>query len=205
VNEAIEFARKKGFTISLLDLFSSKARILTYLRDIDNAVGSIQQADAIRSSVKAAPIQRSIYYRSQFEVLLFRLEDTPKRGNGAPINDLNSKITITAKKLIKTTNKAAQHRTEAYRLIGLYYWLTNKPNLAFKWFNKSVQEGERLEARLELSRTYYHIGKLLMKAGRSNEHLNGLNADAYLDSAQTIFEELDLQWDLNKLSRIRNE
>jgi class 3 adenylate cyclase/tetratricopeptide (TPR) repeat protein len=204
VNEAIEFARKKGFTISLLDLFSSKARILTYLRDIDNAVGSIQQADAIRSSVKAAPIQRSIYYRSQFEVLLFRLEDTPKRGNGALINDLNSKITITAKKLIKTTKKAAQHRTEAYRLIGQYYWLTNKPNLAFKWFKKSVQEGERLEARLELSRTYYHIGKLLMKSGRSNKHLNGLNADAYLDSAQTIFEELDLQWDLNKLSRIRN-
>ena len=202
-DNAIAFARKKGFTITLLDFFSSKTRIYTYLRQIDNAATSMKQADEIRSAVRAAPIQLSIYFRCRLEYLLFRLEDSLNRGSPSAALELKTKAAITSRRLIKKTQKAAQHRTEAYRLKGVYYWLTKQPGLTLKWLDKSAQEGERLGARLELSRTYFQIGKLLLQSDGKHTQLNGIKAEDYLNKAKSIFEELNLEWDLDNFSRLQ--
>jgi tetratricopeptide (TPR) repeat protein len=204
VDEAIDFGRKKGFSISLLDFYSSKARIYTFLKDIDNATTSFQQAERIHASVKAAPIQLSIYFRSQLNLLLYRLHDSIRHGNRETELELRVQAAKVSAKLIRVTRKAAQHRTEALRMKGVYYWLTNKPDLAFKWFSKSVQEGERLGARPELSRTYYQIGKRLIQTNGKYKHLNGIKPEEFLNKAKSIFEELRLEWDLDKLARLGN-
>ena len=86
--------------------------------------------------------------------------------------------------------------------MGIYYWLIGEQRKAIKWWGKSIQEGERLGARLEVSRTYFEAGKRLLEEKSKYKELNGIKAEEYLAKAKTMFEEMDLQWDLDQLERI---
>ena len=96
----------------------------------------------------------------------------------------------------------AADRTEAFNLMGRYYWLINNQVKALMWWNNSIKEAERLKANLELSRTYFEIGKQLNEKKSQYKELNGIKAEEYLEKARIMFEELDLRWDLEKLDRI---
>jgi hypothetical protein len=93
-------------------------------------------------------------------------------------------------------------RTEFLRLMGTYYWLIGKKKKALNWWNKSIQEGERLGARLELSRTYMEVGKRLLEPDSKYKELNGIGAEEYLNKARTMFQDMDLQWDLDELEKV---
>ncbi len=89
--------------------------------------------------------------------------------------------------------------------MGNYYWLIDKQSKALKWWAKSIKEGERLEAHLELSRTYFEIGKSLLNPKCNCKEWNGISANEYLEKARTMFEEMDLQWDLDELEKIGDQ
>lgn len=89
--------------------------------------------------------------------------------------------------------------------MGLYYWLIGKQGKALKWWNRTIQEGERLGARPDLSRTYFDVGKRLLEPDSKYKELNGIRAREYLDRAEKLFREMDLQWDLEQLERVRLE
>jgi len=205
IGRGIEFCKIKGFTITLLDFYSCQARIFMFMQNADQAAQSIRLADGIRSSVHAAPIQFSIYYRSQLEFSLFQLEKALQSGHAKRAAGHKKRAGHAGKMLIKAISKAAQHRTEAFKLKGIYYWLLNKPKPALKWMQKAVSEGNRLNARLELSRTYFEVGKRLMEGGPGLNSLNGLTAVEYLDKAKLLFEEMGLEWDLEKLKRLERQ
>ena len=86
--------------------------------------------------------------------------------------------------------------------MGTYYWLIGKQSKALSWWIKSTDEGERLGARLELSRTYMEVGKRLLEPKNKYKELNGVSAKEYLEKARNMFKEMDLQWDLDELDRI---
>ena len=77
-------------------------------------------------------------------------------------------------------NVLAQHRTESYRLKGVYYWLINKQKETLKWWKKSIQEGERLGARLKVSRTYMEVGRRMLMLESEYKELNGMKAEEYI-------------------------
>jgi len=87
--------------------------------------------------------------------------------------------------------------------MGIYHWLINKQKKALKWWSKSVAEGERLEARLELSRTYFEIGKRRLEPESKFKSLDGIKTEEYLENARTMFEGLDFQYDLDELDKVR--
>ena len=87
--------------------------------------------------------------------------------------------------------------------MGLYYWLTGKQGQALKWWNRTIQEGERLGARPGLSRTYFEVGKRFLEPHSKYKELNGIKASEYLDKAEKLFREMDLEWDLEQLERVR--
>ena len=66
-----------------------------------------------------------------------------------------------------------------------------------------MKEGERLRAKLELSRTYFEIGKRFGEKRSEYKELNGIKAEGYLENAKIIFEELDLMSDLEEMGRLR--
>jgi hypothetical protein len=69
----------------------------------------------------------------------------------------------------------------------------------------TIQEGERLGARPDLARTYFEVGKRLLEPHSKCKELNGISVKEYLDKAEKLFREMDLQWDLERLKRVRLE
>ena len=86
--------------------------------------------------------------------------------------------------------------------MGRYYWLIGKQGKALKWWDKSIQEGERLGARPDLSRTYFEVGRHLLEPQTNTKKLGGITGQGYLEKARTLFQEMDLQLDLDELDRI---
>jgi hypothetical protein len=87
-------------------------------------------------------------------------------------------------------------------MMGVYCWLIHKRRSAFKWWQKSIRVGERMGARIALSRTYEEVGLRLAEAGGPQTLLDGIPSPAYLDKAGALFEEMNLEWDLKRLRRI---
>ncbi|MCK4822669.1 hypothetical protein KA005_43300, partial [bacterium] len=202
VEQAIDSVREAGFNLSLLDMYSCKARIHMLTGDIEGAEKSLQHANKIRSEVKAVPSQLSTFWLCQFDYFLYRLEESTRTYRKSEASEYRKKAIKSGKTLLKTTKKAAQHRTESYKLMGVYYWLIKKQKKALEWWNRSIKEGERLEARPELSRVYLEVGKRFLEANSKYKKLNGIKAEEYLERAEVLFEEMDLQWDLDELSRV---
>ena len=202
VEAAIDFAQKAGFGVSLFEMYSCKAWIHILMGDLEEAENSLQHANEIRSEDNATPVQLSHFYRSQLEYYLYRLNESIKNGNKLESLKYKRKAGKSGRKLLKVSKKAAQHRIESYKLTGVYFWLIEKQNKAIKWWHKAIDEGERIGARLELSRAYFEVGKHLLEAESKHDMLNGIKAEGYLEKARILFEDMDLQWDLDELGRV---
>lgn len=86
--------------------------------------------------------------------------------------------------------------------MGTCRWFIGKQHKTLKCWNESITEGERLDARLELSRGYMEVGKRLLEPKRKFNELNKIEPKKYFGKARKMFQETDLQWDLDELDRI---
>ena len=66
-----------------------------------------------------------------------------------------------------------------------------------------IHEGERLGARPDLARTYFEVGKRLKEPDCRYRELGGLGSRKYLDKAEKLSMEMDLQRDLEQLEQVR--
>ena len=159
----------------------------------------------------------------------------------SPGNGTRSRNTIKRNALkavrdaVRANRSYALDRTESLRLAGIYCWLCGKHKNALRWWNKSIDEGERIGARLELSRTYFEVGKRIFASvrppspgggvkkntstqippsgdrgasvdmDRMIKKIIGLTPEECLAKAETMFREMDLQWDLAELEKVRTQ
>jgi hypothetical protein len=172
------------------------------LRGIGAAEEALKHARKYLSGAEKLPLHFGQYLVSEFMVYLYRLEESMKSGNQPEIRKNRKSAFSTGRRAVKTSKKAPVCRTEALRLLGTYYWLIGEQKKAIKWWGKSIQEGGRLGARVEVSRTYFEVGKRLLEEKSKYKELDGIKAGEYLAKAKTIFEKMDLQWDLDQLERI---
>ena len=103
---------------------------------------------------------------------------------------------------VKVSKKIKRDRVEILRLMGTRSWLMGERKKALKWWSESIEAGERLKFRPDLSRTYFEIGRRLSEPNSPYKELNGITAAEYLNKAKTMFEEMGLQWDLEQLERL---
>ncbi len=202
IEEGIDFAQRKDEGLYLIHLFSCKARIHILMGDIEEAKKSLEHANKIRRKVNTVPWQLSNFRRSKLEYDLHRLKESIRNGDRTESLEYRKKVIKSGKMLLKQSQKVAQHRTESYNLMGVYNWLMKNQKIALKWWNRSIKEGERLGARLELSRTYFEAGKRLLEPESQYKKLCGVKPEEYLEKARVMFEEMDLQWDLDELDRV---
>ena len=47
------------------------------------------------------------------------------------------------------------------------------------------------------------MGKRLLKPKSKYKELDGVKAEDYLEKARTLFEDMDLQWDLDELEKLK--
>jgi len=199
VNRGIDLVQKNDWVQSALTMHSLKALTCLLAKETKKAGTSLDQADHIRSQVRAAPIQLSFFYRSQFRYYLCRLEDSLVTGHPEKSHEYSRNALQSGKTLIKICRKAALWRTEAYRLMGVYNWLIQNEKSAFKWWQKAITEGERLGALPQLARTYAEMGMRLCATDGESSESDMSRAKGNLQKARTMFRDLGLEYDLKNL------
>jgi len=127
--------------------------------------------------------------------LLYQTQQYEKMMN----NGDKTRMTALRKKMFRTGNKAlrvckmvAFERVETIRLIGVAYWLTGKESKALKWWTRSLDEAEKLGAKLELSLTLKEVARRLSESDSKIKEFNGETAEALNQRADKLMKEMNI-------------
>ncbi len=198
-----QFIRSRKLNLYALWVFGIKPYIQVLLGDFQGARESIVLANQDAENEKVnLPLYLSGLLMSNFLLHLTELEEFVRFDDTRRMTTSRKLAYFHGRAAVKHAMKYAADRTEAFKLLGVYYWLINKQKKALKWWDKSIRTGEHLGARPELARTYMEVGKRLLEKKSKYRELNGISAEAYLEKARTLFQEMDLQWDLEELEKV---
>ena len=175
------------------------------MKEMEEAGKSLDQANRIRSEIKAVPFHLSLFYRSQFKYYLRRMEESLQAGHRKDFSEYGQKAFKSGETLLKNCQKAALYRTESYRLWGAYYWLIHEQKRAFNWWHKAISEGEKLGARPQVARTYAEMAMSLCAVEGEPSTSDVGRAKELLQKAQTMFRDLGLHQDLEDLDSVINQ
>jgi len=205
VNQGIELVQKNNWRQSALTMHSLEASIHLLTKEMDEAGKSLDRANQIRSEVKAVPMQLSFFYRAQFEYSLRRLEDSLKSGLKREASVYRRSALESGKMLIKTCRKAALYRTESHRLMGVYHWLIGKDKTALKQWEMAIEEGERLGARPQLSRTFAEMAKRFGGVKADTKRPSSIPVEEFVEKARAVFVDLGLHQDFEELDSVTGQ
>ena len=204
VDAMIHFIGKTGFEVWLINAYARKAWIKIMTGDVSSAEDFLKLADGIKTKEKnAVPNNTNDLLLNRFLLELYRLEEAIKGADKSALSIHRASARKAGKKALQLAKRYAPMRTEALKLMGVYYWLIGKQRKALQWWLKGIKEGQRLNDRLELSRTYFEVGRRLLEPKSKYKELDGIKAEDYLEKARVMFEEMDLQWDLDELEKLK--
>ena len=205
-DQAIRQANKTKWYGRVVESLGTKTRIEILSGNLDSARETIEEAETIIGQVGKESMFIDWYCVHVMGMFLYNLTMLEKATLTEKPDSFKKfrKTTLRSGQvaLSYTRKKVALERTESFKLMGIYYWLTNKQKEALKWWSRSIKEGEILGTKIELSRTYFEVGKRLLELDSKYKNLNGITAEEYLEKARTLFEEMDLQWDLDELDKV---
>ena len=187
IEEGITFSRRVGLRMLESYYYTLKARTEFFMRDRAACESTLSLAGEHIRLIKRVPYHHSSFLLAHFVLDLHLLEELIGEGNKSGPSTLRTRTLKLGKRLVRVTKKNAVDRTEAYRLMGVYWWLVGNGQKALGWWERSIREGERLGARPELSRTYFEVGKRLSEKDNKNGELNGTTAAEYLEKAREMF------------------
>ncbi len=202
IERGIDFAQKTNNGLALIHLLGCKAQVHLQMEDRAAAEKIMEQASHIRGGLRPVPWQLSSFLKTRACLDLYRLREETRNGTKPSALRYRERALRASRAFLRQTRRVAQHRTEALRLRGEYCWLVREPKQALKWWRKSIREGERLGAGLELARTHFTVGRYLLTPQSPYQALDGVNAPVYLRKAQERFEAMGLERDLDQLSRL---
>ena len=183
-----------------------KSLIHIFLKDFAEAEKALNQAEEYyKKQDLVIALYAAPYLFARFSFDIERLEESILSSNKSTIYKCRHNAGKSSKNVLKNSKKYAPFRTAVFRLTGLYYWLINKQKKAVKWWQKAIEEGERIGARPDLARTYMEIGKRFLEKKSKYKELNNIGAKEYLEKARTMFQDMDLQWDLDELDKIASD
>ena len=209
LNEAdtgITFLNRVHQHLYALCVSGIKANIQFLLKDIRGMENSLLQAKELELyEKKVAPFYINNLLLSQFLFDLFMLKEVTSSYDKFKIPQFRKNAYHSGNVVVKNSMKYAANKTEAFKLMGVYYWFVGKQNKAFAWWDKSIQDGELLGALPELAHTYLEVGKRLIEKKSRVRELNSIQAEEFLEKAKILFKELDLAYDLEALDKIQSQ
>ncbi|MCD4734478.1 MAG: hypothetical protein K8R53_00410, partial [Bacteroidales bacterium] len=193
-DEAIEFAKKSDHIVQLLMIYCFRSMAFSILQKYEEARKNLYEAEKLLKGFRIpSGIVKCLIAKCYIEI--------PELKN-QPIDKRDGKILLEAtKELIKNSKKYICNLTESYRLRAIVFWLLKKPNKALKSLKKSIKTAQGFGGKLELSRTYFETGKFLRDQKNKKTRLNGMNGTEYLLKAKSMFEDMNLQWDLEEYEK----
>jgi class 3 adenylate cyclase len=199
--KGIDFTAKLGMSMYVHTFHSLMARLKILLEDLRGAEESLSRANEYKAEAAGMPYYHSPFLISQFLLDLCLLKNAYEYGNRDKIYKYRRKAKKSGKRMLRNSRKVACDLTESLRLMGVYCWLTGKQKDALIWWGKSIGKGKQLRARLELSRTYFEIGKSMFEPKSNYSEFQGIKNRQYLDNAISLYVELDLKHDIEEFNR----
>jgi class 3 adenylate cyclase/tetratricopeptide (TPR) repeat protein len=193
-DESVNLALKTDNAMTLLSVYCLRSMAFSFQKELIEAKNNLSEAEKLIKDFKA-PLA-VIYYliaKSYIEIIGITSHED-EQGD-------KQNLLRTTGNLVKCTQKARANLTEAYRLHAMACWILNKPGKAAKNFKRSIEVGTSYGGNLELSRTYFEAGKFLRDPKNKKERINGMNSTECLLKAKSMFEEMNLQWDLQQYEK----
>ncbi len=198
-DEGAYFMSQIGKELVTLNVFGVKALIQVLLKDINGAKEMLSKANEIAMKrTQIPPYYLSSYLQAKFLYELYFYEESVLSNNKFKISEYRKNAYQSVKNALKNVKNFAPDRTEVFKLVGLYYWLSGNQNKAAKWWSMSIREGERLKSNADLAQSYLEIGKRLLEKRSRIRELNGTKAYDYLLKAKLFSEEMDIQLDFKE-------
>ena len=202
LEKGIPFQKEIGEELTLLYYHGLKAIIQISQKDQNGARTSLNHAkEIVTIKGRVIPFYLSRYFIGWFLFDLNILEKAILSKDYSNIIRYKERAFISANNALKTAIKYAPDKVEALKLMGTFFWIINKQKKALKYWAQSVSEAKKMGASLELSRTYFEVGKRLFERKSAFSELNKIKRKDYLLKARTAFKAMDLQQDLKDLER----
>ena len=145
------------------------------------------------------------YLVARFETDITKLKIAKNINSNAKLASLIADAVRSGNAALVQLRNYAPFMTRILKLKGEFFWTIGKQRKALRWWSKAIKKGEALGARPDLARTYMEIGKRLLEDKSKYKELNGISAQEYLEKAREMFQEMDLQWDLDELKKIEQQ
>ncbi|MDB4303257.1 AAA family ATPase [Desulfosarcina sp.] len=157
----------------------------------------LEKSEDLIETNKRIPIYITAYLKVKILFLLFEVTQMDENGRRTKLKAINN----LCNELIQKSKKVIAIKSEAYLLKAKFLWVQNKNNSALKNFQLAITAGEKYDTTISLSRAYFETGKFLSDPNNKYNELNGHNASHYLEKAKAMFEEMDLQWDMEAYNK----
>ncbi|MFX0212336.1 MAG: hypothetical protein ACFFDT_40560, partial [Candidatus Hodarchaeota archaeon] len=204
----LNLANKLGLKFWNIRILGLKAKAQILLKNVTGAEESLRQAKQILlESGHIIPLYSREFIISQFLFDVYQFKElllaSSLRTDKLKIKEYRMRTHKSGKDAVKLSHKVAEKMPEVFRLVGTFCWLKKKLNKALNYWDKSIKSAEHLGARPELARTYMEVGERLLEKKSKFQQLNGIQAEEYLEKARVLFQEMELEWDLEELSKIK--
>lgn len=177
----------------------TKAKIQTLRGDLEATGACLQAADRVLESASTMPAwHMSAYHLGKLFSCVATLE-TLAREKERPSAALRREVKRSVRAALRIARMVSVQRTEAFRLAGTAAMHLGRKREAMHHWSRSIEAGRALGALPELARTYAEVGQWLSVSGTTLG--DGKSAQEYLGLARSIFEELRLTWDLDRLEK----
>ncbi len=194
--EGIEHTGKTDHLAVLQVLHCYRCIAHSMRNEMSEALNDLQEAEKLVQQTKIVKSYFCEYLLASCYYELALLKNKPDKDK----TDVHP-LLKQARLLIEKSKNVPSHRIHGYRLAALAYWMQYKQKKAFKYFEKSLLLAESLEAKPELARTCFELGKCLMNIKSKRKMLKSKNGNEYLLMAKRMFEDMDLQWDLKEYEK----
>ncbi len=205
--QGISYSREKGTELQEIMFMGFKVEAQHRAGDVEGARDSISLASEIyeKHTLRIMPVMLAPYMTARFFVAVEQLNHPTRSVTSSDVAHIRKHAYNAGKAAVRNSKKYAPYRTKILRLMGLYYWLIDEQGNALKWWGRTIEEGERLGARPDLSRTYFEVGKRLLEPQSKHKKLNGIDSKGYFEIAETLSREMNLERDLEDLNRFKIE
>jgi tetratricopeptide (TPR) repeat protein len=186
----------------MMGFLAKKAELQIMLNELNEADRTLNYTEEIIANHMVLPSSLTSYFLSRIRLDVRRIDESIISNNITDLKKYVQQASKSVKKLLRSIKKFAFDRPEALGLIANYYWLIEKQNKAVKFWKEAVEINKRYDLCPSLARTYMEIGKHFLEKKSKYKELNGISAVEYLEKARVMFQEMDLQWDLDELDKI---
>jgi len=192
-NEGIDHVKNKlGNKPGSMMIYSMKIRLQIMLGDLAGAKESMQIAGDFAAADRYAPYFISFFLTASLLFETSSYEHALKSDPDNILSGLKNQMYSTSKKGRKNAKKVAHEQVEILRLTGLTRWLTGNQNAALKWWKKSIERAEKLQAKLELALTLKEVASRLQEPSSRIDSFYGEDPGSLKNRADKLFDEMEI-------------